>query len=75
LEGFGAIMGANRKLQLEIDRTLKKVAEGIEVFDQIWEKVSDICRRRANQFIFLDEKVIGLLEYRVRLHLWATEHG
>lgn len=32
-------MGANRKLQIEIDRTLKKVAEGIEVFDEIWEKV------------------------------------
>lgn len=33
-------MGANRKLQAEIDRTLKKVNEGIEVFDQIWEKVN-----------------------------------
>ena len=33
-------MGANRKLQAEIDRTLKRVAEGIDVFDQIWEKVS-----------------------------------
>ena len=33
-------MGANRKLQIEIDRTLKKVAEGIEIFDQIWDKVS-----------------------------------
>ena len=32
-------MGANRKLQIEIDRTLKKVAEGIEVFDEIWDKV------------------------------------
>ena len=32
-------MGANRKLQIEIDRTLKKVAEGIETFDEIWEKV------------------------------------
>ena len=38
LEG-PADMGANRKLQAEIDRTLKKVNEGIEVFDQIWEKV------------------------------------
>ena len=38
-------MGANRKLQLEIDRTLKKVTEGIEVFDQIWEKV-----RRGKDF-------------------------
>ena len=34
-------MGANRKLQQEIDRTLKKVQEGIEVFDQIWDKVRD----------------------------------
>ena len=33
-------MGANRKLQIEIDRTLKKVAEGIDTFDEIWEKVS-----------------------------------
>lgn len=32
-------MGANRKLQAEIDRTLKRVSEGIDVFDQIWEKV------------------------------------
>ena len=32
-------MAANRKLQAEIDRTLKKVAEGIEQFDQIWDKV------------------------------------
>ena len=33
-------MGANRRLQSEIDRTLKKVNEGIEIFDQIWDKVS-----------------------------------
>ena len=32
-------MGANRKLQQDIDRTLKKVTEGIEIFDQIWDKV------------------------------------
>ena len=32
-------MGANRKLQTEIDRTLKRVSEGIDVFDQIWDKV------------------------------------
>ena len=38
-------MGANRKLQAEIDRTLKKVNEGIDVFDQIWEKVN--CRVAA----------------------------
>lgn len=32
-------MGAARKIQTEIDRTLKKVQEGIDVFDEIWDKV------------------------------------
>jgi hypothetical protein len=36
-------MAGARKLQAEIDRTLKRVGEGIEVFDGIWEKV-----KRAN---------------------------
>lgn len=30
---------ANRKLQGEIDRVLKKVDEGVHVFEQIWDKV------------------------------------
>lgn len=30
---------ANRKLQGEIDRVLKKVDEGVQVFEQIWDKV------------------------------------
>lgn len=33
------VMGASRKLQGEIDRVLKKVQEGVEVFDSIWKKV------------------------------------
>lgn len=32
-------MGAARKLQAEIDRTLKKVQEGMNEFDEIWNKV------------------------------------
>lgn len=32
-------MGASRKLQGEIDRVLKKVQEGVDVFDGIWNKV------------------------------------
>jgi len=35
------IMGATRKLQAEIDRTLKRVTEGLEVFEDIWEKVRE----------------------------------
>ena len=33
-------MGAARKLQGEIDRVLKKVQEGIDEFNSIWDKVS-----------------------------------
>jgi len=32
-------MAANRKLMTEIQQVLKKVEEGVEVFDEIWEKV------------------------------------
>ena len=34
-------MAAQRKLQMEIDRCLKRVQEGIEEFDGIWEKVCE----------------------------------
>jgi hypothetical protein len=34
-------MGAARKLQAEIDRTLKKVQEGLEEFHGIWDKVRE----------------------------------
>lgn len=27
----------------EIDRCLKKVAEGVEQFEDIWQKVKDLC--------------------------------
>jgi hypothetical protein len=39
-------MGAARKLQAEIDRTLKKVQEGLDEFHDIWDKV------RLNLFFF-----------------------
>ena len=32
-------MSANRKLQAEVQQVLKKLEEGIEEFDAIWEKV------------------------------------
>ena len=34
-------MAATRKVQLEIERTLKKVQEGIEEFTETWEKMED----------------------------------
>ena len=32
-------MGSARKLQGEIERTMKKVQEGVDLFDDIWKKV------------------------------------
>ena len=32
-------MGSARKLQGEIEKVLKKVQEGVEIFDGIWNKV------------------------------------
>eukprot|EP01063_Lacrimia_lanifica_P005193 TRINITY_DN12998_c1_g2_i1.p1 TRINITY_DN12998_c1_g2~~TRINITY_DN12998_c1_g2_i1.p1 ORF type:complete len:630 (+),score=276.27 TRINITY_DN12998_c1_g2_i1:87-1892(+) len=32
-------MAQNKKLTAEIDRTVKKIAEGIELFDTIWDKL------------------------------------
>ncbi len=34
-------MGDKRKLQAEIDRTLKKIDEGLDVYDRIYQKVVD----------------------------------
>ncbi len=40
-------MGTLRKLQTEIDKTLKKVAEGLSIFDDIWEQVPQLTMERA----------------------------
>ena len=58
-------MGANRKLQSEIDRTLKKVTEGIEVFDQIWEKVGGLrlCQRTHESSLLSTQSTSTLEAY------------
>jgi hypothetical protein len=38
VDGQRVAMGDKRKLQTEIERTLKKVQEGVEIFDGIWNK-------------------------------------
>ena len=44
-----ATMSANRKLQTEIDRTLKKVEEGVEVFDEVWDKVYSATQQNQKE--------------------------
>jgi len=48
-------MGASRKLQGEIDRVLKKVQEGVDVFDSNWNKVPSWLRLPL--FILIKRKV------------------
>ena len=38
-------MAAERKLKGEIDKTLKKVSEGQELFEELWDQVNmrDAC--------------------------------
>jgi hypothetical protein len=44
-------MGASRKLQGEIDKVLKKVQEGVDVFDSIWNKVKLVVHTHIHSFI------------------------
>ncbi|EIE20296.1 hypothetical protein COCSUDRAFT_58005 [Coccomyxa subellipsoidea C-169] len=67
-------MGANRKLQQEIDRTLKKVAEGIEVFDQIWEKVYDADNHPQKEKYEgdLKKEIKKLQRFRDQIKTWIS---
>ncbi|CAM9093749.1 unnamed protein product [Ectocarpus sp. 4 AP-2014] len=44
-----AKMGVTRKLQTEIDRTLKKVDEGVALFDEIWDKVYSATQQNQKE--------------------------
>ncbi|XP_037957817.1 CCR4-NOT transcription complex subunit 3 isoform X2 [Teleopsis dalmanni] len=46
-------MAATRKLQGEIDRCLKKVAEGVETFEDIWKKVHNATN--SNQKVYKEK--------------------
>ncbi|XP_075908598.1 CCR4-NOT transcription complex subunit 3-like isoform X3 [Petromyzon marinus] len=41
-------MADKRKLQGEIERCLKKVCEGVEMFEDIWQKIQTSCRTPAH---------------------------
>ncbi|KAL9323888.1 hypothetical protein ACSQ67_008745 [Phaseolus vulgaris] len=65
-------MGASRKLQGEIDRVLKKVQEGIEVFDSIWNKVYDTENANQKEKFEADLKkeIKKLQRYRDQIKTW-----
>mmetsp|Transcript_23229 Transcript_23229/g.38195 ORF Transcript_23229/g.38195 Transcript_23229/m.38195 type:complete len:983 (-) Transcript_23229:121-3069(-) len=67
---------SNRKLQGEIDRTLKQVQEGVELFDQIWNKV--YSAQNANQKEKyegdLKKQIKKLQRYRDQIKSWLTSN-
>ncbi|KAJ0965379.1 hypothetical protein J5N97_026517 [Dioscorea zingiberensis] len=65
-------MGANRKLQGEIDRVLKKVQDGVEVFNSIWNKVYDIenVNQKEKFEADLKKEIKKLQRYRDQIKTW-----
>eukprot|EP00850_Spirogloea_muscicola_P008123 SM000042S15390 [mRNA] locus=s42:780817:787413:+ [translate_table: standard] len=65
-------MGATRKLQGEIDRVLKKVQEGVDVFDGIWNKVydTDNANQKEKYEGDLKKEIKKLQRYRDQIKTW-----
>ncbi|XP_059668207.1 uncharacterized protein LOC132313456 [Cornus florida] len=65
-------MGASRKLQGEIDRVLKKVQEGVDLFGSIWNKVYDTDNANQKEKFEADLKkeIKKLQRYRDQIKTW-----
>ena len=68
-------MSNARKLQTEIDRTLKKVEEGIEVFDDIWDKVynADQQSQKEKYESDLKKEIKKLQRLRDQIKGWLSQ--
>lgn len=67
------VMSANRKLQQEIERTLKKVQEGVEVFDATWDKVeASEPDKRDKVEAELKKDLKKLQRYRDQIRAWIS---
>ncbi|KAL4578257.1 hypothetical protein LXL04_014377 [Taraxacum kok-saghyz] len=68
------LIAAFRKLQGEIDRVLKKVQEGVDVFDSIWNKARVYDTDNANQKekfeADLKKEIKKLQRYRDQIKTW-----
>ncbi|KAH6561609.1 hypothetical protein BASA60_011439 [Batrachochytrium salamandrivorans] len=67
---------AARKLQAEIERTLKKVAEGVEIFEGIFEKISTASNQAQKEKFEgdLKKEIKKLQRYRDQIKSWASSH-
>ncbi|KAG6850151.1 hypothetical protein H0H93_000278 [Arthromyces matolae] len=67
---------AARKLQTEIDRTLKKVAEGVELFESIYEKMQASTNQTQKEKLEMDLKtqIKKLQRLRDQIKTWVASN-
>ncbi|KAJ3548821.1 hypothetical protein NMY22_g1120 [Coprinellus aureogranulatus] len=67
---------AARKLQTEIDRTLKKVAEGVELFENIYDKMqaSTNQTQKEKQELDLKTQIKKLQRLRDQIKTWVASN-
>ncbi|KAL4239666.1 CCR4-NOT transcription complex [Mactra antiquata] len=67
-------MAGNRKLQGEIDRCLKKVQEGVDTFDDIWQKVysSNNANQKEKYEADLKKEIKKLQRQRDQIKTWLS---
>ncbi|KAF9506591.1 hypothetical protein BS47DRAFT_1399369 [Hydnum rufescens UP504] len=67
---------AARKLQTEIDRTLKKVAEGVELFDSIYDKMQASTNQTQKEKLEVDLKtqIKKLQRLRDQIKTWVSSN-
>ena len=65
---------AQRKLQQEIDKTFKKVAEGIQLFDGIYEKIQQTTNASQKEKLEdnLKREIKKLQRLRDQIKTWAA---
>ncbi|XP_064640327.1 CCR4-NOT transcription complex subunit 3-like isoform X2 [Lineus longissimus] len=69
-------MADRRKLQVEIDRCLKKVGEGVETFDDIWQKVHNATNTNQKEKYEADLKkeIKKLQRLRDQIKTWMASN-
>mmetsp|Transcript_5279 Transcript_5279/g.7379 ORF Transcript_5279/g.7379 Transcript_5279/m.7379 type:complete len:86 (+) Transcript_5279:58-315(+) len=71
-------MAANRKLQAEIDKVLKKVDEGVEEFNLLWDRVHNASTHENQREKFEAELKIQIKKLqrdREQIKQWITDKG
>ncbi|XP_078728936.1 CCR4-NOT transcription complex subunit 3-like isoform X2 [Lampetra fluviatilis] len=69
-------MADKRKLQAEIDRCLKKVSEGVEIFEDIWQKVHNAANinQKEKYEADLKKEIKKLQRLRDQIKTWLTSN-